>query len=229
MNLEGLSVPTQWKLDDGLALIRALQPLTRKYGYHVALGGGVLNKGFSDKDLDLYFLPMGGGIVIANPENLVDWLIGMWGPGDEIGHNLYPAEPPYIQRLTFQYSKQRIDVFVLGATGTPEFKVAKARLEYDEEPQEGIFGAVGIPRVGRAPFLPAAQESLRDAVYRFNPYAYSPPVQSRAAVFVDNDTTTTTTEGHNTRAGRTSPGVPAQPTIFDSISADNEGSAGGGH
>ncbi len=45
-----------WTLEEALILVRALQPTAWQYGYHLCLGGGVLNKGVSSKDLDLYFL-----------------------------------------------------------------------------------------------------------------------------------------------------------------------------
>lgn len=47
-----------WTLDQALATIRLLQPTAHKYGYHIGLGGGVLNTGFSAKDLDLMILPL---------------------------------------------------------------------------------------------------------------------------------------------------------------------------
>lgn len=49
-----------WTFDEALPLIRELQPLTREPGYHLTLGGSVLNIGRSLKDLDLFFLPMYG-------------------------------------------------------------------------------------------------------------------------------------------------------------------------
>ena len=45
-----------WTLQEALQLIRDLQPQLKPLHYHVALGGGVLNKGTSQKDLDLYLL-----------------------------------------------------------------------------------------------------------------------------------------------------------------------------
>ena len=84
---------TKWTLEEGLRLVRALQPSTRQYGYHLALGGGVLNKGESEKDLDLYFLPLNNPKVAKdNPEGLVKWLIGLWGDPEPIGAN-YEEEP----------------------------------------------------------------------------------------------------------------------------------------
>lgn len=42
-----------WTLDEAVKLIRQMQPLAFECGYHLNLGGGVLNKGFSNKDLDI--------------------------------------------------------------------------------------------------------------------------------------------------------------------------------
>lgn len=47
-----------WTLQEAQILINGLQPKLRKVDYHVTLGGGVLNNGFSPNDLDLYFLPL---------------------------------------------------------------------------------------------------------------------------------------------------------------------------
>ncbi len=49
-----------WTIEAALLLIRRLQPALRAYGYHLALGGGVLNRGSSGHDLDLYLLPTYG-------------------------------------------------------------------------------------------------------------------------------------------------------------------------
>ena len=72
-----------WTLDDGLNLIRALQPFTRKFNYHLCLGGGVLNKGSSEKDLDLYFLPMENGLP-SKADDLVQWLTSLWGTPEDL-------------------------------------------------------------------------------------------------------------------------------------------------
>lgn len=86
---------SMWTLEDGLAVVRSLQPLTRQFNYHVALGGGVLNQGYSDKDLDLYFLPLGHikpkegedweVKVKENADKLLNFLEGMWGRCEPIG------------------------------------------------------------------------------------------------------------------------------------------------
>lgn len=47
-----------WTLDSALPVIRELQFKALQCGYHLALGGGVLNKGQSFNDLDIYALTM---------------------------------------------------------------------------------------------------------------------------------------------------------------------------
>ena len=47
-----------WYLADAQLIVRSLQALVWPMGWHIALGGGVLNHGYSDKDLDLYVLPI---------------------------------------------------------------------------------------------------------------------------------------------------------------------------
>lgn len=46
-----------WTLEQGLALARQLEPIAMQHNAHVALGGGVLHLGGSDKDLDLFIYP----------------------------------------------------------------------------------------------------------------------------------------------------------------------------
>ncbi len=48
----------RWYLADAQLLVRKLQAIAWPNGWHIALGGGVLNHGYSDKDLDLYALPI---------------------------------------------------------------------------------------------------------------------------------------------------------------------------
>ena len=46
-----------WNLDDALTIIRKIRPTLQAVGWELALGGGVLNRGWSDKDLDLVAFP----------------------------------------------------------------------------------------------------------------------------------------------------------------------------
>lgn len=46
-----------WDLASAVVLARSLQPIAHEAGFNLTLGGGVLNVGYSDKDLDLVLLP----------------------------------------------------------------------------------------------------------------------------------------------------------------------------
>lgn len=76
-----------WTLNDALALVRAIQPKSRDFGYHLTLGGGVLNTGKSKKDVDLYFLPLDNGKQKSDAPGLVKWLTKQWGDPEDIGAN----------------------------------------------------------------------------------------------------------------------------------------------
>lgn len=47
-----------WTLDETLTFIRQIQPDLQREGYAAALGGGVLNRGVSENDLDLIIYPL---------------------------------------------------------------------------------------------------------------------------------------------------------------------------
>jgi hypothetical protein len=71
-----------WTMDEALTLIRMLQPESRRFNFHLLLGGGVLNKGQSEKDLDLYFMPMAKKDEpesVPNPNGLKAFLENLWG------------------------------------------------------------------------------------------------------------------------------------------------------
>jgi hypothetical protein len=76
-----------WELSEGVALVRAIQTRVREFGYHVALGGGVLNRGGSDKDLDLYFHPMCNEEIKEDYIALVDFLRSIWGEAIPLGQD----------------------------------------------------------------------------------------------------------------------------------------------
>ena len=112
-----------WTMIDALPLIRALQPETRRFNYHLALGGGVLNTGKSDKDLDLYFLPMLPQQ--PEPEQLLTFLDSIWGPGKPFGGPRYSEDLnkvyPYKRRYPYEGGRV-IEVFVIA----PEHEAPKA-------------------------------------------------------------------------------------------------------
>lgn len=103
----------KWTLDEARALIQQLQRPSRRLGYHLCLGGGVLNAGQSHKDLDLYFLPLDNDID-PQPEGLAAWLKIQLGPYEEITKE-YPDDPSsthYVWKRKFDFDGKRIDVFV---------------------------------------------------------------------------------------------------------------------
>lgn len=113
--------PVVWTLEQGLALVRELQPQTRTFNYHLALGGGVLNAGESRKDLDLYFLPMDDRDN-ASPDDadaLRQWLDTMWAQERNLAqcNDEYPDPPvatAYKHKLEYKDAAgARIDAFIL--------------------------------------------------------------------------------------------------------------------
>ena len=101
-----------WTLDSGLELVRFLQPLTRDYGYHLALGGGVLNNGLSHKDLDLYFLPLDDRDTYPDDEALVAFLNTLWGGGESLIDARYNSKH-YKHKRKYVVESARVDVFIL--------------------------------------------------------------------------------------------------------------------
>lgn len=103
-----------WNLQEAIQLIRYIQPLVYKTGYHCCLGGGILNKGLSDNDLDLYFLPLESGTNEPEPDRLrliqeLDRL------GDCIKNDDYSdAESFYAVKSIYTYgpNAKRIDAFI---------------------------------------------------------------------------------------------------------------------
>lgn len=59
MNLEFVnsSRDAMWTLDSALPVLRALEAVASKEGFHVALSGSVLYRGHSAKDLDVVVYP----------------------------------------------------------------------------------------------------------------------------------------------------------------------------
>ena len=50
--------PAVWSLNEALNFIRELQPRALTAGYCLSLGGGVLNHGFSRRNLDIFACPL---------------------------------------------------------------------------------------------------------------------------------------------------------------------------
>lgn len=111
-----------WTLDGALALVRDIQPSIKPFQYHVLLGGGVLNKGYSEKDLDLYFLPFGDTGTPVDLPRLKDYLSIRLGTPAPLGYtadvdHAYPPDPTYGEnRFTYIVANKRIDVFIVAGT-----------------------------------------------------------------------------------------------------------------
>jgi hypothetical protein len=114
-----------WYLADALVLVRTLQAIAWPQGYHIALGGGVLNHGYSDGDLDIYVLP------IYNKPGIVDELVILTALGAVLDQNDY-VEPVcsfennphecFAYSVRFPNGGKRVEIFVVRREGikTPE-------------------------------------------------------------------------------------------------------------
>lgn len=127
----------RWTIEEGLTLIRGLQPQAKAYGYHIALGGGVLNKGTSEKDLDLYFLPLDNKDLATNEIGLIGFLQEIWGMGTSLGDygrvnpfEVVPADDAFGRVI--RQNQDHIDEFIENALFNGIQPIA-APLSYDIE------------------------------------------------------------------------------------------------
>lgn len=101
-----------WTLEQALVIIRLLQPKVYSMGWHLCLGGGVLNKGVSNKDLDLYTRAD-----LPKRQDVVDYIQATLGASLEPlrpDMDDYEEELPFTQsgKLTLPTTNQRIDFFI---------------------------------------------------------------------------------------------------------------------
>ena len=150
-----LKIPNHWTLDEAINLIKVLQPDVWTFGYHLCLGGGVLNKGESKKDLDLYFLSLDNANIIVTSHKLLDWLSKLWGNPKFLGQD-YPGNPgsPYVYKLGFRYNSLRIDVFVLG--GESGWQPKERAIDVELERLQQV-------RAAEPPVFPPIQPTTADA------------------------------------------------------------------
>ena len=105
-----------WTLDQAVVVVRRLQRDVHALGYHVTLGGGVLNNGESDKDLDLFILR-------KNNTERQRPIEVMWAVARRLDNCTYSPlrdSPDYGPDADFHFSEahkvswrgKRIDVFV---------------------------------------------------------------------------------------------------------------------
>lgn len=103
-----------WDIGQALELVRKLQPELHARKYHVALGGGVLNKGFSKKDLDLYFFSFDNETITP----IMPYLEELWGAATPLGSEIirkergYPPDRNFKVKVKFFTPLGRIDVFL---------------------------------------------------------------------------------------------------------------------
>lgn len=218
-----------WTLASGLKLIRAIQPEVRKVGYHIALGGGVLNKGLSYKDLDIYCLPMMSGGRQPKSDVLVKLLESLWGPGRGIGEGNYPEEAPYVAKLGFSYADTRVEVFILGAPAEGGVKGEGERIN-DEinsrgpELQQWVNDGNGVFRNIGGTAAPNAVEGI-DGVWR-RP-AGEDGIRGTYAGIRRNPTPTWTVSNEWTNILRTFAGTPASQWA-DPAAGERDRSVDGG-
>lgn len=117
-----------WTFKEAQDLIVAMRPKINGYGYEVTIGGGVLNKGQSANDLDLFLLPKGD--IVPQPTELLMWVISKFGLGKSIApaYSAHPAaqaaaaqaalakinvKESFQHKIRFDLAGRKIDVFVV--------------------------------------------------------------------------------------------------------------------
>ena len=129
-----LGLPVVWNFSGAKLVIDTCQTNAKQFGYHVCLGGSVLNKMESSKDLDLYFLPMSNHEIKEDPAGLLNWIHVNLGPVESL-NNAYPGkELPFILKGKLKYNgdaTKRIDVFILGTAEQASLVKLEPAVEID--------------------------------------------------------------------------------------------------
>ncbi len=117
----------KWYLADALILVRELQALAWPNGWHIALGGGVLNHGYSDKDLDLYVLPIYNQPVCLDELSILSKLAEVLDATHPDGEPVcsFQGNPHecYTYSVRYPYKKnQSVEVFVVRRSALPQTK-----------------------------------------------------------------------------------------------------------
>lgn len=106
-----------WTLEQAVNVVQAIEPSVRKLGYHTCLGGGVLHKGSSDKDIDLFFLKLhtDGGTT----RDIVMLLQAQWGEiasffddAEMVADYAAHTHPVAAVMGKIEFAGKRIDVFI---------------------------------------------------------------------------------------------------------------------
>jgi hypothetical protein len=99
----------QWELiEDGIEAARNLEQIAIPFGLHIALGGSVLHKRMSDKDIDIFVYP--------HKDQCVDVYHKFIGHLISLGYILKNAETEYkaVKELVImEYQGKRYDFFFL--------------------------------------------------------------------------------------------------------------------
>jgi hypothetical protein len=110
-------VGVMWTRNEAIQLVQDAREIAMRFNYHIALGGSLLYNGRSNKDADIYFLPM-HGTGWPNMEGLLGALDFHWGIAeDQADREKYPTEKGYRSARKVQWKldpTKRIDFWVLG-------------------------------------------------------------------------------------------------------------------
>jgi hypothetical protein len=108
--------PPMWYLEEAIGLVRELQTKALQKGYHLALGGGVLNRGWSRKDLDIVALKMDNQPAALTPGKLVEVLAPYLGEVDQGPGGSVPSENDKLYQFTTSDGR-RIDLLFYTRAG----------------------------------------------------------------------------------------------------------------
>jgi len=106
-----------WTIQEGIIFCRQVQPIAMAYGWHVALGGSVLIRNSSEKDLDVFLYEhtpkKDEEIDIAYPDVVVSRLSSLIGlrPLDDKAKS--PSDEVYKTIYRCTYHQKRIDFIFL--------------------------------------------------------------------------------------------------------------------
>lgn len=106
-----------WTLAQGLAVVRMIEPRIRQLDHHTILGGSVLHKGLSAKDLDIFISPLEG--YRSRGDEVYNYLTSFFGPLRSIrdAPDYGPEQGPHwwAGAWTVKYGEEekRIDLFLL--------------------------------------------------------------------------------------------------------------------
>ena len=102
-------------LRDALHLVSLLQPFAWANRYHVTLGGGMLNHGYSDKDIDLYLLPFEQhNNNIEKLKLALKMVLGEVVTDYKVTEKDYPPSNSIVLANKFVVGGVPVDVFVVG-------------------------------------------------------------------------------------------------------------------